>query len=527
MIVSIKKLIDMIINRCTMVAVSFFLAGTRRRGSPAPGSGWNVAPVGTHLRYNTNQREVGFMKKIGVLIAIFGVLFMFVFGTCSASGKKEREQKGAPGEGKPPVEGFSWRRAEGQTLNILLNRHPWTDSVESMLPEFEKLTGITLKYDILTEDEYMEKLLIDLSMKTGRYDVFMAGAVMEWQYSYAGWIKPLDAFLEDPDLTSPGYDFGDFFDGIVKSHRWDGKIGSSAGGGPLWAIPIQQEVHILFYNKWLLDELGLKVPTTYPEMEAAVRKATTTINGEQYRGMSFLLARSWPTLDNHFLTPFSTLGGRDFGDDGKSAINSPESVEIHDRYLAMVRSYGPPGVINYTWYDQQEAFSSGKYLLFIGPSVLTPIITDPTKSRVADKVGFALPPRGMDGDIKSHVWTWGLSMNARTKKDTAAWLFMQWSTSKEVMLQAAINGNMDPPRQSSWNAPEVVRMTEEWGSRSVVEEVMQYAQIRFTPHPLTPAAGDRWAQAMQEIYLQEKSAQQALDQAARDIDQMVAEQLAE
>jgi multiple sugar transport system substrate-binding protein len=465
------------------------------------------------------------MKKLVVVLTIVLLAAFLFHGLALAGGKKDEEMKETPATEEAMKEGFDWQQEKGETLSVLLNRHPWTDSVESSFADFEKLTGIDLEYDILTEDEFMEKLLIDLSMKAGRYDVFMAGAVMEWQYSYAGWIKPLDQYLNDPSLTSPDYDFDDFFPGIVKSHRWDGKIGSSAGGGPLWAIPIQQEVHVLLYNKWLMDKLGLKVPTTYHELRDAVEKATTKINGVQYRGISFLLARSWPTLDNHFLTPFSTLGGRDFDENGKSAINSPTSVEIHKQYLAMIRDYGPPGVINYTWYDQQEAFSSDQYLFFIGPSTLIPIIKDPTKSKVADHVGFALPPKGDDGDIKSHVWTWGLAMNGQTKKERASWLFMQWSTSRDVMLQAAINGNMDPPRQSSWNAPEVIKLTKEWGSRDIVEEVLKYAKIRFTPHPLTPAAGDRWAQAMQEIYLEEKSAQKALDEAAAAIDKMISEQL--
>jgi len=466
------------------------------------------------------------MKRVLFVLTIILVLCLVSSGSVFAGGKKEAEEpKTAPQKTETVVEGFDWKQAEGETIHVLLNRHPWTDSVETMFGDFEQLTGIDLEFDILSEDEFMEKLLIDLSMKAGRYDVFMAGAVMEWQYSYAGWIKPLDKYLQDPNLTAPDYDFDDFFEGVVKSHMWDGEIGSSAGGGSLWAIPIQQEVHLLYYNKELLDRLGLEVPTTYEELRDAAAAATTVIDGEQYRGISFLLARSWPTLDNHFLTPFSTLGGKDFDANGKSAINSPVSVQIHEGYLDMIRSYGPPGVVNYTWYDQQEAFASGKYLCFIGPSVLTPIIKDPTKSKVADKVGFALPPKGPDGDIKSHIWTWGIAMNAQTKKDIASWLFIQWSTSKDVMLKAAINGNMDPPRKSSWNAPEVVKLTNEWGSRPIVEEVMQYAKIRFTPHPLAPAAGDRWVQAMQEIYLEEKTAQKALDEAALEIDKMISEQL--
>lgn len=252
--------------------------------------------------------------KLATFIVLV-VLAAAVLGACAPAAPTEEIAPPAEEEITAPAaeEAFDWKQASGETLSILLNRHPWTDATEPLFGEFEELTGIKLEYDILSEEEYMEKLLIDLSTGAGIYDVFMAGAVFEWQYSHGGWIKPLDKYLNDPTLTPPDYDFNDFYPGLVKSHRWDGKLGSAAGEGPLWAIPIQQEVHMLYYNKWLLDKLGIEVPTTYEEFYEAARKATTVIDGVQYRGVSSLLGRSWATLDNGYWTPYATMGGVEIG----------------------------------------------------------------------------------------------------------------------------------------------------------------------------------------------------------------------
>ena len=113
---------------------------------------------------------------------------------------------------------FDWQQCEGKKLNLIFNKHPWTDAVRPLLPEFEARTGIKLSYDIYSEEEYMEKLMIDLATGAGNYDVAMTGVIFQWQYSFAGWIQPLEKFLNDPTLTSPDYHFEDFYPGLVASH---------------------------------------------------------------------------------------------------------------------------------------------------------------------------------------------------------------------------------------------------------------------------------------------------------------------
>ena len=41
---------------------------------------------------------------------------------------------------------INWRQAEGQSLTIGLNKHPFTESLLPLIPEFRKLTGISVEY---------------------------------------------------------------------------------------------------------------------------------------------------------------------------------------------------------------------------------------------------------------------------------------------------------------------------------------------------------------------------------------------
>src|SRR3977135_4459949 len=93
---------------------------------------------------------------------------------------------------------INWRQAEGQSLTIGLNKHPFTESLLPLIPEFRRLTGIDVDYLILPEEEYYTKLTADLSQQRGEFSVIMTGPVRNCQFVSADWIMPLDGFLDNP-----------------------------------------------------------------------------------------------------------------------------------------------------------------------------------------------------------------------------------------------------------------------------------------------------------------------------------------
>src|SRR5882724_6000052 len=112
---------------------------------------------------------------------------------------------------------IDWRQAEGQSLTIGLNKHPFTESLLPLIREFRRLTGINVEYLILPEAEYFTKLVADLSQQRGEFSVIMTGPVRNWQYVSPGWILGLDEFLSNPKLTDPAwYKLDDFFAALIK-----------------------------------------------------------------------------------------------------------------------------------------------------------------------------------------------------------------------------------------------------------------------------------------------------------------------
>src|SRR5258707_1703498 len=170
---------------------------------------------------------------------------------------------------------INWRQAEGQSLTIGLNKHPFTESLLPLIPEFRSLTGIDVEYLILPEAEYFTRLVADLSQQRGEFSVIMTGPMRNWQYVPPNWILALDDFLNNPKLTDPGwYKLEDFHAALIAANRWNGKTGSGVGEGPLYSIPVLEESYILAYRKDVFDQHNIKVPTTIEEMAEAARQWT-------------------------------------------------------------------------------------------------------------------------------------------------------------------------------------------------------------------------------------------------------------
>ncbi|MBN1568690.1 MAG: hypothetical protein JXA73_12655, partial [Acidobacteria bacterium] len=65
-------------------------------------------------------------------------------------------------------------------IHLLLNRHPFTESILRFIPEYERQTGVQVSALLLSEEEYFEKLITELSSRSSFYDLFMLGFPHLW-----------------------------------------------------------------------------------------------------------------------------------------------------------------------------------------------------------------------------------------------------------------------------------------------------------------------------------------------------------
>jgi multiple sugar transport system substrate-binding protein len=423
---------------------------------------------------------------------------------------------------------INWRQAEGQSLTIGLNKHPFTESLLPLIPQFRQLTGINVDYLILPEAEYITKLTADLSQQRGEFSVIMTGPLRNWQFVPADWILPLDDFLKNPKLTDAGwYNLNDFFPALISANRYDGTVGGGVGEGPLWSIPVLEESYIVAYRKDIFDQYNIKVPTTIEEMADAARQV------KEKAGIPGIVARGTPTgatIATGFISGLKSYSDGQWSElDGKLKADfaDPRSVKFTEMWVNMVRESGPPNWANMQWYDAMEAFTAGQAGMIVDADFFAANYEDPKKSKVAGKVGYALIPAGPGGKTYSSLYTWALGISKATKNKEAAWLFVEWATAQRTLLNATLGyRNYNPARASITNDPRVQEVMGAWGGGSYLKTVaknLETARVAWVPQPERARLGDIWARSLQEIYFQRLSAADALKKADGEVDQVLKE----
>jgi len=350
------------------------------------------------------------------------------------------------------AQSFNWQRFKGKELFLIFFKHPWAEEIVKYGPEFESLTGIKLKYEILPEIQARQKLTVEMTAASGGLDAFLSSLHVEKRRFWkAGWYEPLNKYLEDPTLTAPDYDWNDFTATAKAAVTQPDKTVS--------ALPSFVDPDILFYRKDIFQQKGLNPPKTLAEMEALAAKLHDPKNS--FHGF---VARG---LKNANASPFAYIVFAEGADyltpDRKSALNSPAWVQGLEYYSRMLRQYAPPGVVNFNWYECSAAFMQEQVAMYFDGVNFATQFEDKEKSKVVGKVGYTLLPAG-PGGLHTCMFTSGMSISAQSRNKEAAWYFIQWATNKQNCVRELVAG-VGGGRASTWNHPEVKakpRMPGDW-----------------------------------------------------------------
>lgn len=420
------------------------------------------------------------------------------------------------------AQSFNWKQASGTTINVQLNQHPYQAALVKKLEEFQKLTGITVKYTVTPEENYFDKVTTALFAKNGNPDVFMTGIYQSWDYATAGSMEPLDSYMNDPKLTASDWNPKDFFPGVLNAGKWSLKVGTPSGSGPQWVLPLGFESNTLMYNKKYFDSKGLKPPKTLDELVALAAKLKDW-NGPGSYGLAVRGTRSWATIHPGYMTAFDAAGNKDFViKDGKlvSGLDTPGSIEFTKKWAQMVREGGPPSWSTYTWYQSGSDLGAGKAAMLFDADILGYFQNVPGASKESGNIAWTTPP-GPTADSKptANEWIWGLGMNKSSKNKVAAWLFMQYFTSAPYQTQAAINdATVNPPRASTWANPEFKKkIAAASGFADSFNKYITGTSIKFTPQPFFFETTTDWAAALQKIVIDNADPEQTMKDLAAGI----------
>jgi ABC-type sugar transport system, periplasmic component len=302
------------------------------------------------------------------------------------------------------AQSFNWKRFQGKELFLMLTKHPFIDVLEKNIPEFESLSGMKVKWETLPEIQARQKMTVEMTANSGGIDAFFTSLHVEKKRFWkAGWYHPLNKFLQDTTLTSPDFDWNDFSPGA--------RAGVTQPDGSISALAAFIDANVFFYRKDLFGPKNLTPPKTLNDLEPLVQKlhAPPGTYGIVLRGLKNANATQYPSI----LFP---MGGT-YLKDGKAALDTKEQVAAIDLYSKLLRQYGPPGVVNFNWYECSASFMQGQVAIYMDGVNFASQFEDTAKSKVVGKWAMpCCPAAPADTSRRSTSRAWPSMPRAGTRK---------------------------------------------------------------------------------------------------------------
>lgn len=406
------------------------------------------------------------------------------------------------------VAGDPYAPYKGETLVVNFPAHPHFDAVMKVIPKFTEETGIKVEVDQLQYLAMRQKQTLELTKPKGDYDLLAYVVFSKADYVAADQIEPLARFFMNPKLADPNYDPEDLIDGYVQNIGVaGGKKGYLPGPtGALFGIPFGSETSVLGYRKDIFEKHNLKVPETYDEL-----LETTCKIKELEPGMAGLTSRgkSGHQTSHAYLLHLAPLGGKVYDDQWNPVFNNEAGVKAGEA-LKTILECGPEGGTSFGFAEAKNAFLQGKAAMFLDTTVIAGEVDDPEKSKIVGKVGWALHPKGVRRGSQTGGFGIAIPKNAQNKE--AAFLLMQWLTSKQVDKMIAMEGG-NPSRFSTHADPDV---NAKYPHMAIFGEALKYADPDW--RPIIPTWGELNSElgtTLSKAMTGEMSVKEALDAVAK------------
>ncbi len=299
-------------------------------------------------------------------------------------------------------------------------------------------------------------------------------------------------------LVALDEEMADFAD--VSGQLLDSAMSTAVIGGHYYALALNTNSKIVFYNTAMLEAADVKVPTTMDEWVEAIKKLSgENANGQQVWGWNE------PALAGWNICPFIwSFGGSLTNEDQTAAtgyINSPATVKAIETFAELVKAGGITG-FNAGDIPMTDGFGTGRYAMMLeGPwksAELAGAYPD-----VA--YGTAPIPAGEGGSI-SVLGGEDIAMFNSANKE-AAWKFMQFMTSEYAETEMAKCGQI--PVNKAALESETVKAAD----YAPFIEAIQTAKARPTVAAWSEMDNDLQV-AMNAVVTGEKTVQEAMDELA-------------
>ncbi len=325
---------------------------------------------------------------------------------------------------------------DGTKLKFLIccNSAPQFFSLSEKTKQFTDLTGITVEWGATPYGAFQEEIMKEGAAGNTSYD--LVAWVDNWGPGLWQFIQPLDE-----NIKADNVDLKDFPQAYLQPGQ--NKDGQQVG------LPLRGHAYTLFYRKDVFDQLGLKTPETWADVEAAakvIEEKTDLVGITPYYGL---------TGGQNLFTWMAMLwsnGGDIFDANWKPTFNNEAGIEATQRYVDWVNKLkiAPEASKAFGESEGQTEFAQGRAAMWLGWSWYYANFSNPKLSTPEVVKGTAfVPSPAWEGKGKpatyGYIWETGIFKDSKNKD--AAWEYMKWMLSPQTEKWVAMDKS-DPTRDN-------------------------------------------------------------------------------
>ncbi len=428
-------------------------------------------------------------------------MLLLALSACGGSDAPPAEEEAAPEATDAPsaeTEPAAEAESDSAEATAVSYWHTMSDAeVEAMqevIAMFEaEHPDVTIEMTRYAYDDFKSALLTSLAGGEGP-DVARLDIIWVPEFAELGALVALDEALDN-------------FDDIA-ANTFPGPLATNAWNDHYYGLPQDTNTQVLLWNEDLFNEAG--IDPTIESMEAFRTVACDLSNGEEQYGFAMGGTYFWAPAPI-----FYAMGGQ-VVDEGittaEGYINSSESVAAFQMLVDMYNE----GCLSPNLVGGGVGTSDGLATGLYGMIIDGPWMVDIYKNDYPDfPVNFQLIPAGEDGTTSSVVGGQNVVVFENSDVPDAALAWTEYLLTEEAQLALAKNGVMPTIRTLSGN-PDLPEYFD------VFLTQLETAQARV-PHPKWGDMDGAINNAFQRMLIDGQPVQEALDQAAQEIDALLDE----
>jgi raffinose/stachyose/melibiose transport system substrate-binding protein len=260
--------------------------------------------------------------------------------------------------------------------------------MNQLVEQYEKdHPNIKIELDSLNTDQQKLKLKTQAASKEVPDITIVNPAAQMKPFVDAGLLAPLNDVVERDNLKDK------FQDGLLNYYSFDGNV---------YALPDGNNIEVVYYNKALFEQAGIKeTPKTFDELLEVVK----TLKSKGITPIAIGEKDSWTGSLLFMNILLRTNGGPGFLQDvidGKKTFNDPAFIEAVEAFQKLVKAGAfPDGATSIDYNAGGNIFKTGKAAMYIMGTWETGAID---ASSVASQVAaFQFPTVNGKGDVNDYI----------------------------------------------------------------------------------------------------------------------------